>query len=327
MKLASLNEGRDGAIVVVSNDLTKAIRADRVARTLQSALDNWAAVEPELRRLSEQLESDEIPGAIDVSDPSILAAPLPRALNWSDGSVYLNHMELVRKARGAEMPSSFLDDPLMYQGGSDDFQGCRAPILMLDDAWGIDFEAEVGVILDDVPMGVSEADSGQHIKLVTIINDVSLRHVIPGELGKGFGFYQGKPATAFAPVVVTPDDLGAAWDGGKLIGPMHCWINGGAYGQPDCGIDMNFEFPRLIAHAARTRNLVAGTVIGSGTISNRDRSAGSSCIAEKRMIETIEEGAPKSEFLKFGDSVRIEFKTRDGHSPFGAIDQVVKKAG
>lgn len=327
MKLASLNEGRDGALVVVSDDLASAVRADRVAPTLQSALDNWAAVEPELRRLADQLASDGVPDAIDVSDPSVLAAPLPRAFNWSDGSVYLNHMELVRKARGAEMPSSFLDDPLMYQGGSDDFQGCRAPILMLDDAWGIDFEAEVGVIVDDVPMGVSEVDAGRHIKLVTIINDVSLRNVIPGELGKGFGFYQGKPATAFAPVAITPDDLGAAWDGGKLIGPMHCWINGAPYGQPDCGFDMNFEFPRLIAHAARTRNLVAGTVIGSGTISNRDRAVGSSCIAEKRMIETIEAGDPQSDFLKFGDSVRIEFRTRDGQSPFGSIDQAVKKAG
>jgi fumarylacetoacetate (FAA) hydrolase len=182
------------------------------------------------------------------------------------------------------------------------------------------------VILDDVPMGVSEAEAGQHIKLVTIINDVSLRNVIPGELGKGFGFYQGKPASAFAPVAITPDALGDAWDGGKLLGPMHCRINGEAYGHPDCGLDMNFEFPRLIAHAARTRNLEAGTVIGSGTISNRDRAVGSSCIAEKRMIETIEEGAPKSEFLKFGDSVRIEFKTRNGQSPFGAIDQVVQKA-
>ena len=327
MKLASLREGRDGALVIVSDDLTKAVRADRVACTMQSALDNWVAVELELQRLSDQLQSGGIPDAIDISDPSCLAAPLPRAFNWSDGSVYLNHMELVRKARGAEMPSSFLDEPLMYQGGSDDFQGCRAPILILDETWGIDFEAEVGVVLDDVPMGVSEADAGQHVKLVTIINDVSLRNVIPTELGKGFGFYQGKPATAFAPVVITPDALGAAWDGGKLVGPMHCWINGEAYGQPDCGVDMNFEFPRLISHAARTRNLVAGTVIGSGTISNCARTAGSSCIAEKRMIETIEEGVPESAFLKFGDSVRIEFKTRDGHSPFGAIDQVVTKAG
>ncbi len=326
MKLASLTEGRDGALVVVSDDLTKAVRADAIAQTMQSALDNWAAVEPELRRMAAALTAGDAPGAIDVIDPACFAAPLPRSYNWSDGSVYLNHMELVRKARGAEMPSSFLDDPLMYQGGSDDFQGCRAPILMRDDAWGIDFEAEVGVILDDVPMGVSEAEAGQHIKLVTIINDVSLRNVIPGELGKGFGFYQGKPASAFAPVAITPDALGDAWDGGKLLGPMHCRINGEAYGHPDCGLDMNFEFPRLIAHAARTRNLEAGTVIGSGTISNRDRAVGSSCIAEKRMIETIEEGAPKSEFLKFGDSVRIEFKTRNGQSPFGAIDQVVQKA-
>lgn len=326
MKLASLKEGRDGVLVIVSDDLRNAVRVPQIAPTLQSALDNWAAIEPELIRASDALGLGKLKDGFKLEDFSRLTAPLPRCFNWSDGSVYLNHMELVRRARGAEMPTTFLEEPLMYQGGSDDFKGCRDPIDFNDDEWGIDFEAEVAVVLDDVPMGVTEAEAGKHIKLITIVNDVSLRNIIPGELSKGFGFYQGKPASAFAPVVVTPDALGDAWDGGKLIGPMVCEINGQEFGRPDAGIDMNFEFPRLIAHAARTRRLCAGTVIGSGTVSNRNRSVGSSCIAEARMIEIIEEGQPRTPFLKFNDRVRIAYQTHTGSMPFGDIEQCVVRA-
>ncbi len=326
MKLASMRGGRDGALIIVSDDLSRAALAEGIVPTLQAALDNWGTIEPKLRRVADSLEAGHLKGSFDLDDFSMLTAPLPRCFNWSDGSVYLNHMELVRRARGAEMPASFLEEPLIYQGGSDDFMGCRDPIDLPDDDWGIDFEAEVAVILDDVPMGVAEEDAGKHIKLVTIVNDVSLRNIIPGELAKGFGFYQGKPASAFAPVVVVPDALGIAWDGAKLIGPMVCEINGSEYGRPDAGIDMNFEFPRLISHAARTRRLSAGTIIGSGTVSNRNRETGSSCIAEARMIEIIEEGAPRTPFLKFDDKVRIAFHTREGAMPFGDIEQCVIRA-
>jgi fumarylacetoacetate (FAA) hydrolase len=256
-------------------------------------------------------------------DPAALAAPLPRAYQWCDGSAYLHHVELVRKARKAEMPPSLYDDPLMYQGGSDGFIGARDDILVADEAWGIDLEAEVAVIVADVPMGASPDEAREAIRLVTLVNDVSLRNLIPGELAKGFGFLHGKPATAFAPVAATPDELGPAWDGGKLALPLVRHVNDRKLGAPNAGVDMNFDFPRLIAHAAKTRALAAGTIVGSGTVSNRDPAAGSSCLAERRMIETIEKGAPETPFLSFGDRVRIEMLDAEGRSIFGAIDQRV----
>ncbi len=259
-------------------------------------------------------------------DPAACASPLPRAYQWADGSAYVNHVELVRKARGAEMPESFWTDPLMYQGASDSFLGPRDPIVMADEAWGIDFEAEVAVVTGDVPMGVSADDSGQYIRLIMLVNDVSLRNLIPGELAKGFGFFQAKPSSAFSPVAVTPDELGEAWDGGKLHLPLVSTLNGEVFGRPDAGVDMTFDFPTLIAHAAKTRPLAAGTIVGSGTVSNKDRSAGSSCIAERRMIETIEKGAPETPFLRFGDRVRIEMFDQEGASLFGAIEQEVRRS-
>ena len=312
MKLASLKGGRDGRLVVVSNDLTRSADASAVAPTLQAALDDWATAEPQLREIAATLES----GGGNAFRAEDCAAPLPRAYQWADGSVYLNHMQLVRKARGAEMPDSFLSDPLIYQGGSDSMTGARDDILMADEAWGIDFEAEVVVIVDDVPMGVSAADAAGHIKLVSICNDVSLRALIPNELGKGFGFFQSKPATAFAPVVVTPDALGDAWDGSKTTPDMLITHNGKRVGNPNTGADMNFEFPAIIEHAARTRFLGAGAIVGSGTISNVDRARGS---------ETIEHGEPKTPFMKFGDSVTIDMLNADGNSIFGSIEQKVVK--
>jgi fumarylacetoacetate (FAA) hydrolase len=251
---------------------------------------------------------------------------LPRAYQFADGSAYVTHVELVRKARGAEMPESFWTDPLMYQGLSDHFLGPREPILTADEAWGIDFEAEVAVIVDDVPMGISAARAGGHIKLVTLLNDVSLRGLIPAELGKGFGFFHSKPTSALAPVAVTPDELGDAWDGGKVHLPLVSHLNGRLIGRPNAGVDMTFDFPRLIAHAAKTRRLGAGTIVGSGTVSNTDRSAGSSCLAEVRMLETLEKGAPETPFLRFGDRVRIEMLDAKGASIFGAIEQEVVRA-
>lgn len=325
MKLGTLREGgRDGTLVIVSRDLTRAVRASAVAPTLQAALDDWAALAPLLEALARALEAGEAAESFAL-DPAALAAPLPRAYNWSDASAYLNHMELVRRARGAEMPASFLHDPLIYQGGSDDLQGPRDPILLADEAWGIDFEAEIAVITDDVPMGTPADRAAGHIKLVTLANDVSLRNLIPGELAKGFGFYQGKPATAFGPVAVTPDALGALWDGRKLHGPLLTFYNGAPFGRPDAGADLNFDFPALIAHAARTRRLGSGTILGSGTVSNRDRAVGSSCLAERRMIETIEQGRPVTPFMRFGDRVRIEMLDRGGRSIFGAIEQEVRR--
>ncbi len=249
---------------------------------------------------------------------------MPRAYQWADGSAYLHHAELVRKARKAEMPESLYRDPLMYQGGSDSFIGPSDDILAAEEAWGIDFEEEVAVVTDDVPMGIDAAAAAAHIKLIMLVNDVSLRNLIPGELAKGFGFFQSKPATAFSPVAATPDELGAAWDGRKLHLPLVCHVNGREFGRPDAGADMNFDFPMLIAHAARTRMLAAGTIIGSGTVSNRNpHEIGSCCIAERRMIETIEKGSAETPFLRFGDRVRIEMLDADGASVFGAIDQKV----
>ena len=316
MKLASLKGGRDGRLVVVSDDLARFTDAASVAPTLQAALDDWAVIEPRLRAL-------EVGPDAPSFDPATAAAPLPRTHNWSDGSVYLNHMELVRRARGAEMPESFLTDPLIYQGGGDDLLGPCDPVPFADEAWGIDIEAEVAVIVDDVPMGTDAGTAAGHIRLVLLANDWSLRNLIPGELAKGFGFYCGKPATAFSAVAATPDALGELWDGRKLHGAMETRIDGELLGRPDAGKDMNFDFAELIAHAARTRNLGAGTIIGSGTVSNRDRSTGSTCIAEVRMIETIEAGAPTTPFLTFGRMVRMELVAPDGSRPFGAIEQQV----
>ena len=320
MKLASLREGgRDGSLVVVAG--ARAMRAGEVAPTLQAAIESWDETAPKLETLAQALAGDRQAGF--ALDSQALASPLPRAYQWADGSAYLNHVELVRKARGAEMPASFRDDPLMYQGGSDAFIGPREAILVADEAYGIDMEAEVAVITDDVAMGVSPAAARGHIKLVMLVNDVSLRGLIPGELAKGFGFFQGKPATAFSPLAVTPDELGEAWDGAKLHLPLLVSVNDTRVGRAHAGTDMQFDFGQLIAHAARTRVLGAGTIVGSGTISNRDREVGWSCISEARMIETIDEGAPKTPFLRFGDRVRIEMLDANGISIFGAIDQEV----
>ncbi len=332
MKLASLKGGRDGRLAVVSHDLSRYVVADEVAGTLQEALDNWARCEPKLRAIAERLHEKK---SGDAFDPAQCESPLPRAYQWADGSAYVNHVELVRKARGAEMPESFWTDPLMYQGGSDSFIGPHDPILAASEDWGIDFEAEIAVVTNDVPMGVSARDALSHIKLVMLVNDVSLRNLIPGELAKGFGFFQSKPSSAFSPVAVTPDELGKTWKGGKLHVPLLSFLNEDPFGRPDAGVDMTFDFGQLIAHAAKTRPLCAGTIIGSGTVSNKldggpgrsvdDGGAGYSCIAEMRMIETIESGKPRTSFLKFGDRVRIEMRDSDGLSIFGAIDHEVKQ--
>ena len=325
MKLATLKEGgRDGTLIVVSRDLTRAVKASDIAPTLQRVLDDWGGLAPRLQALSDKLNAGEVPGAFTL-DTAKLAAPLPRAYQWADGSAYLYHAELVRKARKAEMPQSLYSDPLMYQGGSDSFIGPRDDIIAADESWGIDLEAEVAVITDDVPMGITVAQAASHIKLIMLVNDVSLRNLIPGELAKGFGFFHAKPATSFSPVAVTPDELGAAWDGRTVHLPLVSHLNSKLLGRPNAGTDMNFDFPTLIAHAARTRELEAGTIIGSGTVSNRDPAAGSSCLAERRMIETIENGQPETPFLKFGDRVRIEMLDAAGTSIFGAIEQKVVK--
>jgi fumarylacetoacetate (FAA) hydrolase len=330
VKLASLKRDRDGALVVVSKDLSRYVLADDVAPTLQFALDNWAAVAPQLEDLAADLDSGNVGKAFD---QGACASPLPRAYQWADGSAYVNHVELVRKARGAEVPESFWTDPLMYQGGSDSFLGPRENILAADEAWGIDLEGEVAVVTDDVPMGVSADEAGAYIRLVMLVNDVSLRGLIPGELAKGFGFFQSKPSSAFSPVAVTPDGLGDAWRDNKLHLPLLSELNGEPFGKPNAGVDMTFDFGQLIAHAARSRPLEAGSIIGSGTVSNKldggpgkpisEGGAGYSCIAEIRMIETIESGAPVTSFLRFGDTVRIEMNDADGNSIFGAIEQTV----
>lgn len=325
MKLASLKEGgRDGTLIVVDRELKHAVHAGGIAPTLQKAIEDWATIGPRLRDLAEKLNEGKVPGSFEL-DPTALAAPLPRAYQWADGSAYVVHVELVRKARGVEMPPSFWTDPLMYQGGSDSFVGCRDEIELADEAWGIDFEGEIGVITDDVPMGISAEAAAAHIKLVTILNDVSLRNLIVTELAKGFGFFHGKPATAFAPVAVTPDELGDAWDGARLDRPLISTFNGKEFGHPNAATDLTFDFGQLISHAARTRYLEAGTVVGSGTVANRDASVGCSCIAERRVRETIDSGKPMTPFMKFGDRIRIEMFGRDGQSIFGAIDQKVVK--
>tara|TARA_B100000674_G_scaffold14357_1_gene10471 strand:- start:186 stop:1193 length:1008 start_codon:yes stop_codon:yes gene_type:complete len=324
MKLASLkSKSRDGELVVVSRDLSRATKVKDIAPTLQFALDHWDECAIELVNVSNQLNEGGLAEESFQLDTELLESPLPRAYQWADGSAYVNHVELVRKARGAVMPEDFWTNPLMYQGGSDDFIGPRDDIVALNESWGIDFEAEVAVITDDVPMGINADDAGKHIKLIMILNDVSLRGLIPGELSKGFGFYQSKPATAFSPVCVTPDELGDVWDGEKVHLPLITHYNGKLFGQPRCEEDMTFNFKELIAHAAKTRNLRTGTIIGSGTISNLDRSRGSSCLAEKRMLEKIAEGEFKTPFMKHGDHVKIEMLDTAGNSIFGAIDQKV----
>jgi fumarylacetoacetate (FAA) hydrolase len=335
MKLATLKDGtRDGKLVVVSRDLRRATEAFNIASNLQEALDDWERLAPKLHDLSGQLELGSVPSFRFHEHEC--SSPLPRAYQWADGSAYVNHVELVRKARGAEMPESFWSDPLMYQGGSDSFLGPRDPIKMADEAWGIDMEAEVAVVTGDVPAGVSAEDARRLIRLVMLVNDVSLRGLIPAELAKGFGFFQSKPSSAFSPVAVTPDELGEAWDGGKLALPLHVDLNGKPFGRADAGEDMTFDFGRLIAHAAKTRSLAAGSIIGSGTVSNKDADGGPgkpvdqggrgySCIAELRMIETIGSGQATTPFLRFGDRVRIEMLDRQGRSIFGAIEQVVEE--
>ena len=332
MKLASLKHGRDGRLVVVSRDLTRAADASAVAPTLQAALDDWNAAQSRLIEIADALEASRI--AHFPFDPTKCASPLPRAYQWADGSAYVNHVELVRKARGAEMPASFWTDPLMYQGGSDAFLGPTDPIEVAEEAYGIDFEAEVAVILGDVTMALGRDEAAGAIRLVVLVNDVSLRNLIAAELAKGFGFFHAKPSSAFSPVAVTPDELGHAFDGAKLALPLLSHVNGAPFGKPNAGVDMTFDFPTLVAHAAKTRPLSAGTIVGSGTVSNKDAGGnpgrpiaegglGYSCIAEQRMVETIRFGKPQTPFLKFGDRVRIEMFDADGHSIFGAIDQMV----
>lgn len=332
MKLASLKHGRDGRLVVVSNDLHWYTDAFLIAPTLQAALDDWERCAPRLAALAESLEHDAVPkGRFHEREAD---APLPRAYQWADGSAYVNHVELVRKARGAEMPESFWTDPLMYQGGSDTMLAPRDPIPLADEAWGCDCEGEIVVVTDDVPQGVSREEALSHIKLVGLVNDVSLRNLIPAELAKGFGFVQSKPASALSPVLVTPESLGENFRDGKLHGPLLVTINGQPFGRADAGVDMTFCFGTLIAHLAKTRSLGAGSVIGSGTVSNRDADGGPgrpvsdgglgySCIAEVRMVETILKGKPETPFLKAGDQVRIEMLDERGRSIFGAIEQTV----
>jgi len=326
MKLASLKtERRDGALLVVSRDLTRALAVPEIATHLQAALDDWAETAPRLQAASDRLNAGTVPGET-AFDSAAAAAPLPRAYQFVDGSAYLSHMELLRRARGAALPESFRRDPLVYQAGSDANLGPRDPIPLADEAWGLDFEAEIGVVTDDVPPGVTSEAAGAHIVLLLLVNDVSLRHLVPGELAKGFGFYQSKPASAFSPVALTPDELGPAWDGGKVHLPLRAEVNGELFGAPEAGCDMAFDFRRLIAHAAKTRRLAAGTIVGSGTVSNYDRSRGSCCIAERRMVEKVESGAATTPFLKAGDRVRIEMLDGDGRSLFGAIEQQVEAA-
>lgn len=323
MKLATLkNNTRDGQLVVVSRDLKLAVKVPEIANTLQAALDQWEACKPELEKIYDQLNDGDIETAIPFEQERC-ESPLPRAYQWADGSAYVNHVELVRKARGAEMPDSFWTDPLMYQGGSDAFIGPRDQIEMASEDWGIDMEAEIAVITGDVPMGATREEAAGQIRLLMLVNDVSLRNLIPGELGKGFGFFQSKPSSAFSPVAVTPDELGDKWQDGKVLLPLVTHLNDKLLGKPSAGVDMTFDFPTLIAHAAKTRPLGAGAIIGSGTVSNSEGDVGSSCLAEVRMVETIRDGKPSTPFMQFGDQVRIEMFADDGANIFGTIDQQV----
>jgi len=334
MKLATRKNGmRDGELVVVSRDLTRCVAVPEIARTLQAALDDWDGTAPALLAISAELNAGQMYDAVPFEAKAAMA-PLPRAYQWADGSAYVNHVELVRKARGATMPAEFWTDPLMYQGASDSMVGARDDIVLADEAWGIDFEAEVAVVIGDVPMGAGAADAGRYIRLLMLVNDVSLRNLIPSELAKGFGFLQSKPASGFSPVAVTPDELGDAWRGGKLHLPLVSHLNGALFGRPDAGVDMTFDFGTLIAHVAKTRELEAGSIVGSGTVSNRENGGpgrpaaaggvGYSCIAEQRTVETILTGKASTPFMRFGDRVRIEMIDASGVSVFGAIEQTVR---
>ncbi|MDE0511172.1 MAG: fumarylacetoacetate hydrolase family protein [Gammaproteobacteria bacterium] len=323
MKLASLKEGgRDGSLIVVNRDMSRAVKVPDIAPTLQAALENWAETEPPLVEVFNRLQEGNVEDAFDF-DPKQVAAPLPRSYHWADGSAYVTHVELVRKARGAVLPESFYTDPLMYMGASDVFLGPCDDVPLESEDWGIDFESEVAIFTDDVPAGITPEQAKAHIKLITIINDVSLRNLIPAELAKQFGFYQSKPHTSFAPVAATPDELGDAWDGGKIHLPLHSIMNGIKLGSPNAGVDNTFDLPRLISHAAKSRPLMAGTVVGSGTVSNVGSKDGSSCISEIRCLETIADGKPSTEFMKFGDRIEIEMFDENGESIFGRIDQIV----
>ncbi|MGL4711938.1 MAG: fumarylacetoacetate hydrolase family protein [Shewanella sp.] len=323
MKLASYNNGRrDGQLMLVSRDLSKTVAVPAIAHTLQQLLDGWDLLRPQLQELYDALNEGMLDNAQSFDEAKCLS-PLPRAYQWADGSAYVNHVELVRKARGADMPDTFWTDPLFYQGGSDSFIAPKADIPLASEDWGIDFESEMAVITDDVPMGVSSVNAAKHIKLLMLVNDVSLRNLIPGELAKGFGFFQSKPSSSFSPVAVTPDELGARWDDSKVHLPLITYLNGELFGRPNAGVDMTFNFSQLVSHVAKTRPLGAGAIIGSGTISNYDRSAGSSCLAEKRMLEVIAEGKATTPFMRFGDTVRIEMLDDNDVTIFGSIDQKV----
>ena len=331
MKLGSLKEGgRDGTLVVVSRDLTRAVKATGIAPTMQRALEDWSNAAPRLNAVFEALEAgtpETVNGEpVFAVDFAQMASPLPRAYEFVDGSAYLPHVARVRKARGAEVPESFYTDPLMYQAVSAGFYGPRDPVLVADEAHGIDLEAEVVVVTDDVPQGASPAEAAGHIQLVGLVNDVSLRNLIPGELAKGFGFLQSKPRSALSPVFVTPDELGDAWKGNKLHLPLLTHVNGKWFGAPEAGVDMQFDFSQLVAHAAKTRPLSAGTIVGSGTVANEDTSLGASCFAEQRTVEALRDGKPSTPFMSFGDTVRIEMIDKAGHSIFGAIEQRIQKA-
>jgi len=327
LKLASLKRGgRDGTLIVVNRALTQFVAVPDIADTLQHALDDWPNAAPRLNAVSEALNL----GYCEASEPldfTTLASPLPRAYEFVDGSAYLPHVERVRRARGAEVPASFYEDPLMYQATSAGFLGPRDPVSVVSEDYGIDFEAEVVVVTNDVPMAVSAAQAADHIQLIGLINDVSLRNLIPGELAKGFGFLQSKPRSALSPVLATPDELGEAWQDSVLHLPLLSWLNGERFGEPEAGVDMQFTFAQLVAHAAKTRPLIAGTIVGSGTVANEDESKGASCLAEIRMLEIIAGGKPQTPFMKFGDSIRIEVLDAEGSSVFGAIEQVIEPYG
>jgi fumarylacetoacetate (FAA) hydrolase len=327
MKFASLKDGsRDGALLVVSRDLTRAVPVPHLAGTLQQALDHWARLAPQLQRVADDLESGRASGSLPF-DSKLVMAPLPRAHQWVDASAYVNHVELVRKSRGVDLPPSFWSDPLVYQGGSDDLLGPTDDVPVPSESYGIDLEAEIAVVTGDVPMTTPADEGAGYVRLLMLVNDWSLRNLIPGELAKGFGFYQSKPATAFSPVAVTPDELGEAWHGGKVHLPLVSHINGRLFGRPEAGEDMTFHFGQLIEHLTRTRRLGAGTIIGSGTVSNYERSRGSSCLVELRTLEQLDSGEPRTPYLSFGDRVRIEMFDRGGASLFGAIDQKVVPGG
>lgn len=335
MKLATRRNGtRDGELVIVARELARCVPVPEIARTLQAALDDWDRAAPALMAISAELNAGRMYDAVPF-DAETAMAPLPRAYQWADGSAYVNHVELVRKARGATIPAEFWADPLMYQGASDNMLGACDDIVLADEAWGIDFEAEVAVVTDDVAMGTPASGAGTHIRLLMLVNDVSLRNLIPAELAKGFGFVQSKPASTFSPVAATPDELGDAWQGSKVHLPLVSHLNGALFGRPNAGVDMTFDFATLIAHVAKTRELEAGSIVGSGTVSNKEAGGpgrpaaaggvGYSCIAEQRTVETIVAGKASTPFMRFGDRVRIEMLDAGGRSVFGAIDQQVRR--